>query len=96
MLANTIPVKHLLPLDEIIAAALEKRPTAKKVLAEYDRLIDCYESELGILLGCSEEELAEQTPPRILEGVVNVRHGAVNITPGYDGEYGKIELFPDG
>ncbi|MGH7963800.1 MAG: endonuclease Q family protein [Candidatus Binatia bacterium] len=91
--AGTIPARHLLPLEEIIAAALGQRPNTKKVNAEYDRLIEHYGSELGVLLDLSEEELAEFTPARILTGILKVRRGKVQLTPGYDGVYGKVELF---
>ena len=60
---------------------------------EYDRLLDRYGSELRILLDLPEEELADGTPSRIVDGIMKVRRGEVQITPGYDGEYGKIELF---
>ena len=93
--ANLIPSHHLLPLEEIIAAAVGQRTNTKKVITEYDRLLDRFGSELRILLDLAEEELADGTPPRIVEGITKARRGEVRITPGYDGEYGKIELFAD-
>lgn len=88
-----VPARHLLPLEEIIAAAAGKRPAAKSVQAEYNRLIDCYGSELAILLERTDAELAEHTPPRIWQGIMQVRGGTLRILPGYDGEYGTIALF---
>jgi uncharacterized protein (TIGR00375 family) len=93
--ANAIPARHLLPLEEVIAAALRQKPNTKKVTAAYDRLIERYESELAILLELSEAELAAHTPDRILVGIMKIRHGEVRILPGYDGVYGKIELFDE-
>ena len=90
---NAIPSQYLLPLEEIIAAAFRQRTNTKKVNVEYDRLLDHYGSELRILLDLPEEELADGTPSRIVDGIMKVRRGEVQITPGYDGEYGKIELF---
>jgi uncharacterized protein (TIGR00375 family) len=93
---NAIPSKHLLPLEEVLAAVYQQKPNTKKVVGEYDRLVERYGSELDILLACTEQELAEQTPERVLAGILKVRRGEVRITPGYDGEYGKITLFEDG
>jgi uncharacterized protein (TIGR00375 family) len=93
--ARAIPAKHLLPLEEIIAAALGQKPNTKKVNAEYDRLVERYGSELAILLDLTEDELAGGTPDRILDGILRVRRSAVRIIPGYDGVYGKIELFDE-
>jgi uncharacterized protein (TIGR00375 family) len=93
--ANPIPAKYVLPLEEIIAAALGQKPGTKRVTAAYDALVEQYNSELGILLDVDEAELARATPPRILTGILKVRRGEVRITPGYDGEYGKIALFDD-
>ena len=90
---NAIPSQHLLPLEEIIAATFRQRTNTKKVNVEYDRLLERYGSELRILLDLPEEELADGTPSRIVDGIMKVRRGEVQITPGYDGEYGKIELF---
>ncbi len=90
--ARAIPARYLLPLEEILAVVFDQRPGTKKVLAEYHRLVDHYGSELRILLDLTEEELAECTPPRVREGILRVRRGEVRITPGYDGEYGRIAL----
>ena len=32
-------------------------------------------------------------PSRVVEGVLRVRNGKVNIKPGFDGEYGEISIF---
>lgn len=94
--ARAIPARHLLPLEEIIAAAFGQKPNTKRVTVEYDRLVERYGSELAILLELEEAELAENTPPRILAGILKVRRGEVRISPGYDGVYGTIGLFDDG
>ena len=90
--ANAIPAKHLLPLEEIVATVFGQKPNTKKVNAAYDQLLTQYGSELDIIFDRSEEELAEHVPARLLAAILQVRRGEVQITPGYDGEYGKIEL----
>jgi uncharacterized protein (TIGR00375 family) len=92
---NAIPSIHLIPLGEIIAAALGQRVGTKAVETEYERLVEKGDSEFRILLDASPEELASFVPPKILEGIIRMRQGKVSIVPGYDGVYGQITLFPE-
>ena len=90
---NAIPYKNLIPLQEVIADALHKGVGTKQGKAEYEKLVEAFESEFAILLDIKREELEQVTLPEIAEGIVRVREGKVTIEPGYDGEYGKIEIF---
>jgi uncharacterized protein (TIGR00375 family) len=88
-----VPYKNLIPLDEIVAEAYGVGTSSKKVKGEYERIVSVVGSELDVLLNKSEEELAAGIDGKIVEGIVKVRKGEVEITPGYDGEYGKIKIF---
>lgn len=90
---NSIPAKHMVPLEEIIAEALGISVGTRGVENEYERLVDCGESEFRILLECEKEELSQYVHPKVLEGIMRVREGKLNIVPGYDGVYGKISIF---
>ncbi len=92
---NAIPSIHLIPLEEIIAEALDVRVGTKGVEAEYERLIERGGSEFRILLDATPDELASFVPSHILDGIVRMRQGKVSILPGHDGVYGKINLFPE-
>src|SRR5512136_2859636 len=92
---NAIPSIHLIPLEEIIAEALDVGVGTKAVEAEYERLIERGGSEFRILLDATPDELASFVPPHVLEGIVRMRQGKVSIIPGHDGVYGKINLFPE-
>ena len=92
---NAIPSIHLIPLEEIIAEALEVRVGTKAVEAEYERLVERGGSEFRILLDATPDELASFVPPHVLDGIVRMRQGKVSIIPGHDGVYGKINLFSD-
>ncbi len=86
-----IPYKNLIPLQEIIADVCGVGKNSKKVLKQYFELTDKY-SEFEILLDLSIEELKKITDNNIAEAIYRVRDGRVNIIPGYDGVYGKIDL----
>jgi uncharacterized protein (TIGR00375 family) len=90
---NAIPCRHLIPLMEIIAGALDQGADTKGVESEYLRLVSTYGSEFRMLLDLPLEELEKSTPPKILEGIKRVREEKLHITPGHDGVYGKIQIF---
>lgn len=88
-----IPYKSLVPLREIIAEAREIGVNSKTVNDEYKKFIGRFDSEFNILLKVKEEDLRNNLPSKVAEGIIRVRNRNINIYPGYDGEYGKIEIF---
>jgi uncharacterized protein (TIGR00375 family) len=88
-----IPYKNLVPLNEIIAAAIEKTPECQSVWDLYFRLIREFENEQRILTEVPVSELLRVQPERIGQGIDRVRKGAVKIVPGHDGFYGRVSLF---
>ncbi|MCM8799079.1 MAG: endonuclease Q family protein [Candidatus Omnitrophica bacterium] len=90
---NAIPFRKMVPLEEIIASAKGVGPDTQQVKQEYLNIVGHWGTEFDILFNSSEEDLYEKLPPKIAEGIIRVRKGEVNILPGYDGEYGKIEIF---
>jgi len=93
---GAIPFKRLVPLQEVIADALDVMVASKQVGIEYDNLIKAFGSEFGVLLGPSLNELQNATQPRIAQGIINVREGKVTAIAGYDGVFGKIKVFGAG
>ncbi len=93
---RAIPARHLIPLEEILADALEAKPGTKTVDREYQRLTSLLGPELGILLDVDEAELKKAAPEKIWARILKVRRGEVEVAPGYDGVYGKISFSPSG
>jgi uncharacterized protein (TIGR00375 family) len=88
-----IPFKNLIPLNEIIAQAVDKSATCKSVWDLYFSFIREFGSEHSILTEISLEDLERIYPDKISAGIERMRKGQVNITPGHDGEFGVIDLF---
>ena len=90
-----IPFKNLIPLDEIIAEAKGVGKTSQGVEREYRACLAKLGTEFEILNKAPKEVLKKELSPRIAEGILRVREGKVHIQAGYDGEYGKIQIFSD-
>jgi len=91
--SNAIPFRHLVPLEEIIAMAFGMGLGTQAVMQEYHKLIKAFGNEFTVLLEATKAELNEGTTNKIADGIVRVRQGKVNIIPGYDGEFGKLNIF---
>ena len=93
---NAVPFRTLIPLSEIIGQATGRSSESAAVQKEYAGLVSRFGSELKILLQEPEEELSGFVSERTLEGILRLRQGDIEITPGYDGEYGTIRVFGPG
>lgn len=98
------PYLKLVPLNEIIAESLHATVFSQKVKDMFSLLCEQFGSELQVLLKTPLDEIekiaAHSTGSgpggRIADGVRRVRGGDIVIDPGYDGEYGKVTIWPEG
>jgi len=93
---NFIPHKYIVPLREIISEAFGVGVKSKKVMAEYNKLLDQLGNEFKILLDVPLEEIENKVSDKnIFLGIKNMRAGKVKATAGFDGQYGKIETISE-
>jgi len=85
----------VIPLQDVIAESLSVGKQSKKVQLIYEEMVRQGSNEFNVLLNMTKEELSLISDPRIAEAILRVRQGKVKLTPGFDGQYGKIEIFPD-
>jgi uncharacterized protein (TIGR00375 family) len=85
----------IIPLPEIIAEGLKCGVNTKKVNALYFSLLEQLGNEFKILMEVPLDNIERAGTPLIREAVSRMRHGNVHITPGYDGEFGKVRIFEE-
>jgi uncharacterized protein (TIGR00375 family) len=94
-LAGAPSFASIIPLPEIIAEGLECGVNTKKVNAVYLPLLDRLGNEFKILLDSPLDDIERASSPLIREAIARMRAGNVHISPGYDGEFGKVKIFED-
>ena len=84
------PFRHLVPLREILSAAIGVGPRSQKVSRIYETLIEESKGELYVLKNEEEERITRISNERVARAILAVRRWQVKKEPGFDGKYGKI------
>lgn len=90
---NAKPFESIVPLPEVISACVGHSAASKGVLGTYENLLQKLGPEFEIIRKIPIEDIEKESSPVIAEGIRRLRLGEVVRKPGFDGEYGKIELF---
>jgi len=90
---SAIPYKNIIPLNEVIAQAVEKSADCKSVWDTYFHFIHEFGNEHKILIEIPVDELSRIAPERISQAIDRMRKGQVKILPGHDGVFGRVHLF---
>lgn len=85
----------MVPLLEILAESLGSGPASLTVQNEYRRLTDNFGTEFAVLLKTPLEEIIKLSGEKVGEAVKKVRAGDISVDPGFDGEFGKVKIWPD-
>lgn len=92
---NHPPFVRLVPLVEIIAESLSVMPGSLKVLALYESMISSFGSEFKILLKTSTSDIEKAFGPKVSVGIAKVRKQDIKVSPGFDGEFGKVKIWQE-
>jgi uncharacterized protein (TIGR00375 family) len=92
---GALPFYSIIPLPEIIAEIKKVGVNSKAVREEYFRLLDRLGNEFRILLDTPLGDIERVASPSLREAIERMRSGNVHITPGFDGEYGRVRIFEE-
>jgi uncharacterized protein (TIGR00375 family) len=87
------PYRHLIPLAEIIAKALQMGSTCKTVERQWENLMVEFGSEITVLLDIPRTKLVTVASSVVAEAVAAFRDGNIIVHPGGGGKYGEIEIL---
>jgi uncharacterized protein (TIGR00375 family) len=87
--------KSIVPLTDILSEISKTGPNTKKVQSLYERVIKEAGSEFDALWNCEKEILDRTDIPLLSEAISRMRNKNLNISPGYDGEFGKVKIFDE-
>jgi len=88
--------ERLIPLAEVLAESYGAGSATKAVRRSRDRLLREIGPELFVLREAPIEAVSRTAGPVVAEAVRRNRAGEVRIEPGYDGEYGTVQIFKPG
>lgn len=88
-----IGYKRLIPLREILSDKLGVGTKTKRVNKAYNKLTSYFGSEFKILMDVDPEDIKNTTDRETAGAIINVRKEEVEIEPGFDGVYGKINVM---
>ena len=90
---NRHPHSYVVSLADILSQIFGVGPNTKKVKTHYDKAVNALGPELAILTQLSPEIIERAGVPLLGRAIQKMRDGDIHIDPGYDGEYGKVNIF---
>jgi len=90
---NRASFQSIVPMTDLLSEIFQVGPRTKKVGFHYDKLLETIGPELYTLLDRDVPDIDKAGVPMFAEAVQRMRAGRVKISPGFDGEYGKVEIF---
>ncbi|NQW17019.1 MAG: DNA helicase UvrD [Chloroflexi bacterium] len=86
------PFRRMVRLNDVLSEAFGVGPNTKTVGRTADALIAELGSEFDVLLSASVSDITAASSERVAAAISAVRRGDVDISPGFDGEYGAVKI----
>ena len=92
---NVFPFQRLIPLESLLAEIFKVGEKTKKVAGQYHRLLETLGNEFKILKDLNRGDIESAGVPLLAEAIVRMREARISFSPGFDGVYGRLNLFTD-
>ena len=92
---HILPYYSRIPLKEILSEILNVGTNSQKVMKCYRHALHVLGSELYILDTVDISEIDSAGYPILKEAIERMRKGHIHIIPGFDGKFGKIQIFSE-
>lgn len=86
------PFESISPLPELIAASMELSSSSVKVNRVYEKLLNELGNEFFLLRAADTNEIAKLSSEAIASSITHLRCGKIRWNPGFDGQFGTMEL----
>ena len=87
-----LPFESISPLPELIAAAEGFSPSSVKVTRIYETLLNELGNEFFLLREAETSDITAVSSENIADAITCLRDGKVHWNPGFDGQFGTMEL----
>ncbi|MBF0414041.1 MAG: UvrD-helicase domain-containing protein, partial [Desulfamplus sp.] len=85
--------QSIIPLAEILSEICKTGTKTKKVDFYYTKAISTLGPELDILLKQDIDEIERAGIPLLSEAIRRMRNKEIHLSPGFDGEFGRVTVF---
>ena len=92
---RTAPYFSIIQLKDILSEIFRVGPNSKKVQQAYRIVLDKLGSEFNILQNLDIVALEQAGISLLPEAVERMRRQEINVIPGYDGQYGRVQIFKE-
>jgi uncharacterized protein (TIGR00375 family) len=89
------PYYSIIQLADILSEVMQVGPKSKKVIRAYQSALDKLGSEFNILHDLATDAIEQAGIPLLAEAIRRMRQQEISVIPGFDGQYGRIQIFKD-
>ncbi len=90
-----VPYHSVIQLADILSEVMQVGPKSKKVTRAYQAALEKLGSEFNILQNLATDAIEQAGIPLLAEAIRRMRHQEINVIPGFDGQYGRVQIFKD-